>query len=105
SKRRFTLTAGKGEIEVLEKDGIKLATKQFELTRGGKTTVKVTLQEVADARKPKVDPKTEPRPLGPVTRITFDELDASKGAVSGDVLAKYLEKFGIQISALTPGTQ
>ncbi|MBI1914598.1 MAG: hypothetical protein HYS12_07650, partial [Planctomycetes bacterium] len=53
SKREFTLTAGKGEIEVLEKDGIKLVTRQFELTRGGKTTVKVTLQELADARKPK----------------------------------------------------
>src|SRR5437667_3077668 len=53
SKRKFTLTAGKGEIEVLEKDGIKLTTKQFELTRGGKTTIKVTLEELADARKPK----------------------------------------------------
>jgi hypothetical protein len=54
SKREFTLTAGKGEIEVLEKGGgIKLATRQFELIRGGKTTVKVRLGELADARKPK----------------------------------------------------
>ena len=49
--REFTLKAIEGKIEVLEKDGIKLATKQFQLTRGGKTTVKVTLQELADARK------------------------------------------------------
>jgi serine/threonine protein kinase/Leucine-rich repeat (LRR) protein len=53
SKREFTLTAGKGEIEVLEKDGVKLTTKKFQLTRGGKTTIKVTLEELADARKPK----------------------------------------------------
>ena len=32
NQREFTLRAGKGEIEVLEKDGVKLATKQFELT-------------------------------------------------------------------------
>src|SRR5207253_1774575 len=49
-KRQFTLTAGNGEIEVLEKGDIKLATRQFELTRGGKTTVKVTPQELADGR-------------------------------------------------------
>ncbi len=64
SKREFTLTAGKGQIEVLEKDGLKLATRQFELTRGGKTTVRVTFQELADARRPKIDPESEPRPLG-----------------------------------------
>ncbi|MBM4071908.1 MAG: hypothetical protein FJ271_23725 [Planctomycetes bacterium] len=58
SKREFTLTAGKGEIEVWEKDGIKLATKKFELTRGGKTTLTVTWQELAQARKT----KSEPRP-------------------------------------------
>jgi hypothetical protein len=61
AQREFTLTAGKGQIEVFEKDGIKLATREFTLTRGGKTTVKVTLQELADARKPKLDPKSEPR--------------------------------------------
>ena len=62
AKREFTLTAGKGEIEVFERDGVKLATKKFELTRNGKTTVKVTLQELAEARKPKPKPKVEPRP-------------------------------------------
>ncbi len=50
SKREFTLTAGKGEIEVLERDGIKLTTKKFELTRNGRTTVKVTAGELAEAR-------------------------------------------------------
>ncbi len=51
--REFTLTALAGQIEVLEKDGIKLTTKKFQLTRGGKTTVTVTLKELADARLPK----------------------------------------------------
>ncbi|HVC95922.1 MAG TPA: hypothetical protein VND64_19690, partial [Pirellulales bacterium] len=53
SQRKFTLTAVEGEIEVLEKNGIKRTTKQFELTRGGTTTVKVTLDELADLRRPK----------------------------------------------------
>src|SRR5262249_49430701 len=40
----FVLTAGKGEVEVYEKDsGLKLATKKFTLTRGGKETVSVEL--------------------------------------------------------------
>ena len=60
SQRQFTLTAGKGEIEVMEKDGIKLATKKFELTRGGTTTVTVTLQELADARKTRQEPHAVP---------------------------------------------
>jgi Leucine-rich repeat (LRR) protein len=53
AQRDFTLSAGKGQIEVFEKDGIKLATREFTLTRGGKTTVKVALPELTDARKPK----------------------------------------------------
>ncbi len=63
TKREFTLKAGKGEIEVFEKDGIKLATKQFELTRNGKTTVRVTYQELAEARKPqpKIEPEVSPK--------------------------------------------
>jgi serine/threonine protein kinase/Leucine-rich repeat (LRR) protein len=52
TNRAFTLTAGKGEIEVFEKDGVKLATQRFELTRGGKTTVKVTLPQLAEIRAP-----------------------------------------------------
>jgi serine/threonine protein kinase len=57
SKRKFTLTAGEGEIEVVERDGIKLTTKKFELTRNGKTTVKVTMRELAEARKRRDDPE------------------------------------------------
>ncbi|HYV38745.1 MAG TPA: hypothetical protein VE988_23875, partial [Gemmataceae bacterium] len=34
--------AGNGEVEVYEKDGVKLATREFTLTRGGVTTVRVT---------------------------------------------------------------
>jgi hypothetical protein len=44
TKREFVLTAGKGEVEVLEKgSGKKLATKRFTLSRGGKVTVTVEL--------------------------------------------------------------
>ena len=57
SNRKFTLTAGEGEIEVVERNGIKLTTKKFELTRNGKTTVKVTMRELAEARKKRGDPE------------------------------------------------
>jgi serine/threonine protein kinase/Leucine-rich repeat (LRR) protein len=72
AQREFTLTAGKGQIEVFEKDGIKLATREFTLTRGGKTTVKVTLQELADARKPKIEPKSAPPKGEPGALATGD---------------------------------
>ncbi len=57
TKREFTLSAGQGTIEVFEKDGVgPLTTKQFALNRGGKTTVRVTWNELADARQPKPQP-------------------------------------------------
>lgn len=43
SGRVFTLTPIDGVIEVYEKNGIKVATKRFTLTRGASTTVEVTL--------------------------------------------------------------
>jgi hypothetical protein len=72
AQRQFTLTAGKGQIEVFEKDGIKLATREFTLARGGKTTVKVTLQELADARTPKLDPKSDPPKSEPRPSVSGD---------------------------------
>ncbi|MDB5334720.1 MAG: hypothetical protein JWN70_339 [Planctomycetaceae bacterium] len=51
SGRKFTLAARQGEIEVYEKNGIKLTTKKFELTRGDKRTVTITLEDLASARK------------------------------------------------------
>jgi serine/threonine protein kinase len=52
TKREFELSAGDGVIEVYEKtSGLKLATKQFTLTRGGKTYVQVNLEEIQAARK------------------------------------------------------
>ena len=69
AKREFTLTAGKGEIEVTEKNGVNLATKKFELTRNGKTTVTVTLQELAVVRgaQAKIEPKAAAG--GPMPKI------------------------------------
>lgn len=50
NKREFVLDAKEGQVEVFEKDGIgPLLTKQFTLNRGGKTIVKVTLKELANA--------------------------------------------------------
>jgi formylglycine-generating enzyme required for sulfatase activity/Leucine-rich repeat (LRR) protein len=59
--RTFVVTAGAGEVDVYEKGGgIKLTTKQFTLSRGGKTTVSVTA-EVAEARKPvTLPPEAQP---------------------------------------------
>jgi serine/threonine protein kinase/Leucine-rich repeat (LRR) protein len=65
SKREFVLAAKNGAIEVYEKDGVKLLTRQFELTRGGKTTITVTAKELADARKPD---KPEPVVVAPGDR-------------------------------------
>ncbi len=56
TKREFVLAAGDGEVEVCEKDGVKLATRQFQLTRGGKSRVTVTWQELAVARKKGAEP-------------------------------------------------
>lgn len=53
--RRYVLKAGKGQIEVREKDGINLTTKKFELTRGGKTIVRVTMNDVLAARRAKAN--------------------------------------------------
>ncbi len=51
SGRSFELKAVDGEIEVFEKDGVHLLTKKFTLTRGGRTTVTVTHQELAAAKQ------------------------------------------------------
>ncbi len=71
NRREFTLTAGKGQIEVFEKDGVgPLATKQFTLNRGGQITVRVTFQELADARE-----KDQPQPPATGT-FSLDHLRA-----------------------------
>jgi Leucine-rich repeat (LRR) protein len=50
TKREFVLTAADGEVEVYEKDsGLKLATKKFTLTRGGKEYVSVVVTRPAPA--------------------------------------------------------
>ncbi|MCS6977245.1 MAG: protein kinase [Gemmatales bacterium] len=64
SQREFILTAGKGEIEVFEKNGVgPLMTRQFVLNRGGKTTIKVTGREPADVEKPRPEPFRDLPPL------------------------------------------
>ena len=50
-QREFVLTAGEGEIEVYQKDGVRLATKQFKLGRGGTTRVSVTWEEPSAVTK------------------------------------------------------
>ncbi len=86
TQREFTLKAGSGAVEVYEKDGVKLATKQFELTRGGRTTVKVTPDEIRVATKPAARgadwPAAGPGPFDALRRedIPPDELrDAGGG--------------------------
>jgi serine/threonine protein kinase/Leucine-rich repeat (LRR) protein len=71
SKREFTLTAVNGEIAVLEKEGVKLMTKKFELTRGGTTTVTVTLEELAEGRRAK-DPSQVVKKGPPAIAATND---------------------------------
>ncbi len=50
--REFTLTASDGQIKVLDNDGLDVLTKEFQLTRGGKTIVKVSKSELPDPTKP-----------------------------------------------------
>jgi serine/threonine protein kinase len=51
TQREFVLTAGDGEVEVYEKaSGLKLATKKFTLTRGGKEIVNVQRQDLVRAK-------------------------------------------------------
>jgi uncharacterized membrane protein len=92
AQREFTLTAGKGQIEVFEKDGIKLATRQFELTRGANTTVKVMLQELADARTPKTTPPLPPGE-GPGVRAPSGDPDRKAAeyvlSIGGQVQVNY----------------
>lgn len=49
--REFTLTAMDGEIQVLDSDGLAVFTKEFQLTRGGKTILNVSQRDLAEARK------------------------------------------------------
>lgn len=51
TNREFELTAVDGQVEVLEKNGIKLTTKRFQLTRGGTATITVTVPEIVAARE------------------------------------------------------
>jgi len=46
-----------------------------------------------------------PKQNGWMRIITFDELNASKGGVSGQALADYLGKFGVRVSGLSTGTR
>jgi serine/threonine protein kinase len=49
NERVFLLTAGEGEVEVYEKtSGLKIATRRFTLTRGGKEIVAVHLERSTD---------------------------------------------------------
>jgi hypothetical protein len=52
TRREFTLSLNrgtKGEIEVVDKEGLRVQVKAFELTRGEKTRIRVTRKEDADA--------------------------------------------------------
>lgn len=77
--RRFVLEAGEYQLIVAEKDGVRVATKEFKLTRGGKEIVNARL-ELAQAR-PKDDGKVKiaggaslPNPA----KSVLDALDPAK---------------------------
>lgn len=74
NNREFTLNAKEGQIEVFEKEGGvgPLMTKQFVLHRGGKTIVKVTLKELANANKPDKPPMQVTPPKGGGTKKVMD---------------------------------
>jgi hypothetical protein len=68
------------------------------------------LNELADSGWEYVGPLTNGviafrRQTGAISVITFAGLDTSKGTASRDHLAKYLDQFGMRITAFTPGTE
>ncbi len=81
--REFTLKVGDDyTIEMTEKDGLKLNLNKFEITRNGRTTVKVIVQKPAP--KPKVEPPAPAIPsAAPVVPLAWqgpsplDALDAA----------------------------
>lgn len=74
--REFELTPVDGEIEVYEAaSGLKLLTKKFALTRGGKEYVNITA-EVAQAQKKKPEEKKNGKPLEKPTPSDPDRMAA-----------------------------
>jgi hypothetical protein len=77
TQREFVLKAGEGELEVYEQaSGLRLTTRQFKLTRGGKTYVSVT-QEVARARAGR--DRDEKPPTAPVNAVDSERRAAEWG--------------------------
>jgi serine/threonine protein kinase/WD40 repeat protein len=82
--REFTLKIGDDyTIDMTEKDGLKLNVNKFEITRNGRTTVKVVVQRPPP--KPKPDPPTPAIPsAAPIVPLAWqgpsplDALDAAK---------------------------
>jgi serine/threonine protein kinase len=88
-KRTFVLTAADGQIEVFEKDGVQLLTKEFKLSRGGKTTVTVTLKDLADARKP-----GEGGPVRPdEPKVALQDRDSPFALVRGGKVEREFKSF------------
>jgi hypothetical protein len=91
SKREMVLKAGDGEIEVYDRDsGLKLATKRFTLTRGGKETVVVTLEQSKPAA-PSAPPPVKPAAADPDRRAAEWALSlGGKVAVEADCVGRDL---------------
>lgn len=97
AQRTFEIDAGDGEVLVFEKDGVgPIATRIFSLNRAGKTTVVVTLHELAEGKKAiKASQKRKPPANEPKSKNTQKEpaspLDVLRRE---DISAKDLEAIG-----------
>lgn len=67
-QREIELKVGDYEIELIEKNGLRLSTKSFTINDNGKTVVKVTLEPVKKGKEP-------PGGVKILKRSPFDDLD------------------------------
>jgi hypothetical protein len=79
TRRDFTLPAGKGEIEFIDVDGRPLLRRPFALGRNGTATVRMTSEELSDARK----------------SLNFDKIDPGEAAAARRAAERILSVGGV----------
>jgi formylglycine-generating enzyme required for sulfatase activity/serine/threonine protein kinase len=85
-KREFSIKPGEGVLEAYEVNGIKLATKEFTLNRGGREIIRIALPKQGVANQPVPVPKPAvPRPATGKLHLAIEgPADTSVSVKRGD---------------------